>query len=92
MRFNDSELIKELTKEWTGERFEDGRPKVSDQLLKRLSHVTTEAAYIAMVEKGYKLQFEGELKQTEPHKRLVGRAVTAVMVPTRPDVHNILLG
>ena len=50
MRFNDSELIKELTKEWTGERFEDGRPKVRDQLLKRLAHVTTEAAYIAMVE------------------------------------------
>lgn len=91
MKFNDPELVKELTREWTGERFADGRPRVSDDLLRRLSRVTTEAAYIAMVNMGYKLQFEGEFKRTNPEKRLIGRAVTAVMVPSRPDVHNYLL-
>lgn len=91
MKFNDPELVKELTREWTGERFADGRPRVSDELLRRLSRVTTEAAYIAMVNMGYKLQFEGEFKRTNPEKRLIGRAVTAVMVPSRPDVHNYLL-
>ena len=91
MKFHDPELIKELTQEWTGERFPDGRPRVSDELLHRLSRVTTEAAYIAMVRKGYKLQFEGELRRTNAECRLIGRAVTAVMVPSRPDVHNYLL-
>ena len=33
MRFNRKEDIEFLTKDWQGERFEDGRPKVSDQLL-----------------------------------------------------------
>ena len=53
MKFSDPELVKELTREWTGERFADGRPRVSDDVLRRLERVTTEAAYIAMVRKGY---------------------------------------
>lgn len=91
MKFNDSEVIRELTKEWKGERFADGRPKVPDSVLERLSNMTTEEIYIALVNKGYKLQFEGALKMVHPEKRLIGRAVTAVMVPSRPDVHMALL-
>lgn len=91
MKFNDPEIIKELTREWQGERFPDGRPKVPDNLLHRLSSVTTEEIYIALVNKGYKLQFEGALKTVHPGKRLIGRAVTAVMIPSRPDVHMALL-
>lgn len=34
------EYIKALTADWKGERFEDGRPKVSDNLLERLKKVT----------------------------------------------------
>ena len=30
------EYIEALTAQWNGERFEDGRPKVSDDLLERL--------------------------------------------------------
>ena len=91
MKFNDPERILELTKEWTGERFPDGRPKVSDQLLERLSNLTTEEIYIPLVSKGYKLQYEGDLKSVHDSRRLIGRAVTAVMVPSRPDVHMALL-
>lgn len=39
----------------------------------------------------YKHQFEGRLRMIHPGARLVGRAVTAVMVPSRPDVHMQLL-
>lgn len=91
MKFNDKQTILELTSAWTGERFEDGRPRVSDALLKRLSKLTTEEAYIAMVEKGYKLQYESDFRRLNNEKRLIGRAVTAVMVPSRPDVHQYLL-
>ena len=91
MKFNDKQTILELTSSWTGERFDDGRPRVSDALLKRLSKLTTEEAYIAMVEKGYKLQYESDFRRLNNETRLIGRAVTAVMVPSRPDVHQHLL-
>lgn len=91
MRFNKKEETLFLTKEWTGERFPDGRPKVSDSLLERLKNVTTEEAVMAMIGKGYTHQFEGDLKRSNGERRLVGRAVTAVMVPTRLDVHMNLL-
>jgi hypothetical protein len=38
-----------LTKEWKGERFEDGRPKVSDDLLRRMRLVTHDEASMQMV-------------------------------------------
>lgn len=91
MEINRKEDILFLTKEWAGERFEDGRPKVSDGLLERLKNVTTEEAVMAMLSKGYKHQFEGDLKSIHSEIRLVGRAVTAILVPTRPDVHMNML-
>jgi 4-hydroxy-4-methyl-2-oxoglutarate aldolase len=38
------EQIKAVTPEWKGERFPDGRPKTSDQLLNRLKNVSLEEA------------------------------------------------
>jgi len=38
------EYIKTLTAEWKGERFPDGRPKVSDALLERLKNISMEEA------------------------------------------------
>jgi len=91
MKFNDPDVIRLITREWKGERFADGRPRVSDSLLKRLSCLTTEEIYIPLYQKGYKLHFESGLKAAKPDQRLIGRAVTAVMVPSRPDVHIGLL-
>ena len=36
MHFNDRKEIIELTPQWKGERFADGRPKVDDKYLKAL--------------------------------------------------------
>lgn len=91
MELSRKEDILFLTKEWKGERFEDGRPKVSDSVIERLKHVTTEEAVMAMIAHGYKHQFEGDLKRVNAEVKLIGRAVTAVMVPTRPDVHMNML-
>lgn len=91
MRFDNKEDIIQLTPLWKGERFEDGRPKVSDDILRRMEKVATEEAWAVLWREGYKHQFEGNWKVMHPSKVLVGRAVTAVMVPTRPDLHDCLL-
>ena len=42
--------------------------------------------------RGYKYQFEGRLKRSNPDMPvMVGRAVTAVYMPTRPDLANYLM-
>lgn len=80
-----------MTENWTGERFPDGRPRVSDEVLNRLKNITAEEAWMPLWKADYKHQFEGRLRMIQPGKRLIGRAVTAVMVPSRPDVHMRLL-
>jgi regulator of RNase E activity RraA len=82
----------EFTKEWKGERFDDGRPKVPDSILERMADVTAEEAWGLLQQAGYRYQFEGNWQQivTDPGKRLVGRAVTAVFMPLRPDVNEII--
>ena len=78
-----------VTSEWTGERFPDGRPRVPEGILDRMKEVTAEEAWGVLVEAGYRSQFEGgwkEINAGTPGRRLVGRVVTAVFVPLRPDL------
>lgn len=80
----------DLTREWTGERFEDGRPKVSDSLLEQLKTVDAEEAWGVLRGRGYNYQFEGGWRVINPGERLVGRVVTAVFMPLRPDVNAVM--
>jgi 4-hydroxy-4-methyl-2-oxoglutarate aldolase len=77
----------ELTREWTGERFPDGRPKVLDAVLEDLKTVDAEEAWGELMKAGYPNQFEGGWKVINPGERMVGRVVTAVFMPLRPDVN-----
>ena len=76
-----------LTAAYDGERFDDGRPRVADDLLERMKLVTTEEAWGTLREHGYHRQFEGNWKETHPGTITVGRAVTAQFLPHRPDYH-----
>jgi regulator of RNase E activity RraA len=77
-----------LTREWKGERFEDGRPKVPDEILKRLKNVSAEEAWAVVNAAGFRDQFERGWKRFNvTGDRLVGRAVTALFLPVRPDVN-----
>jgi len=76
-----------LTPQWQGERFEDGRPKVSDDILKRMKLVTLEEAWAVLRGDRFNYQFDGDWKVVHPDTVLVGRAVTATFVPGRPDIH-----
>lgn len=84
------EILTEITRLNPFERFEDGRPQVPDDLLKRMEKFTTEEAWGTLRKHGYHQQFEGGWLQTHPDKILVGRCVTAMMLPHRPDFHDLV--
>jgi len=91
MRFDCREDIIQLTPKWTGERFEDGRPRVPTDVLRRMARVTLEEAWGPLWGHGFKYQFEGDFRLIHTDRVMVGRAVTAVHVPMRPDLHECLL-
>ncbi|WP_274364946.1 RraA family protein [Paenibacillus thermotolerans] len=91
MRFDNPEDVIQLTPLWQGERFPNGRPKVPDDVLRRIRKITLEEAWGPLWNRGYHSQFEGDFKIVHPDQVMVGRAVTAVMVPKRPDLHETLL-
>jgi 4-hydroxy-4-methyl-2-oxoglutarate aldolase len=80
----------EFTPQWHNERFADGRPKVADSVLTRLKDVTADEAWDVLQEAGFRDQFEGGWKVINPGPRLVGRVVTAVFMPARPDVDSVI--
>ena len=88
--FSKGELI-EYTHLWKGERFTDGRPKVSDEILERMKDVVIEEAWSVLRRHGYNDQFEGNWVLTEDNPSLVGRAVTAFYYPLRPDVNDVIM-
>jgi len=87
--FSKADLI-QYTPKWAGERFEDGRPKVPDDLLNRLKGVSIEEAWAVCNRHGFTNQFEGNWVMTEDEPVLVGRAVTACFQPRRPDVDSVI--
>lgn len=80
----------EFTPEWHGDRFPDGRPNVPDSVLARLKDVTADEAWDVLQDAGYRNQFESGWKVINPGPRLVGRVVTAVFMPRRPDVDSVI--
>lgn len=90
MLLNRKEDILHFTRPYTGARFEDGRPRVSDAILERMKLVTVEEAWGVLKGNGYNHQYEGGWWNVHPDRVLVGRAVTARYVHTRPDLHEAL--
>ena len=80
----------EFTPDWHGDRFPDGRPNVPDSVLARLKDVTADEAWDVLEDAQYRNQFEGGWKVINPGPRLVGRVVTAVFMPRRPDVDSVI--
>src|SRR4051812_44989218 len=85
VQISKEELIA-LTPEWKGERFPDGRPKVPDDIIRRMKAVSVEEAWATMSNAGYRYQIAEDWQVINPDSVLVGRAVTATFMPGRPDV------
>jgi 4-hydroxy-4-methyl-2-oxoglutarate aldolase len=79
-----------FTPDWHGERFPDGRPQVPESVLQRLKSVSAEEAWEPLQQAGFRNQFEGGWKVINPGERLLGRVVTAVFMPRRPDVDSVV--
>lgn len=75
-----------LTSQWKGERFTDGRPKIPDDLINRARSIGIEEAWQVLHNEGYLNQFEGKWKMVHNDVPVIGRAVTAMYMPSRPDV------
>ncbi len=87
--FSKEELIK-YSPEWQGERMSDGRPRVPDSILERMKAVTLEEAWAVLRNEGYRFQYEDGWMQIHPQKTLVGRALTVMWMPGRPDIHKVI--
>lgn len=87
LRLDRDQLIT-YTPEWKGERFADGRPKVSDGIIERMKlNVTINQAWQTLQTAGYEHQFERGWQRVQPDGGpLVGRALTATFMPRRPDI------
>jgi regulator of RNase E activity RraA len=77
-----------LTSDWKGERFTDGRPKVSDDLLVRAANIGIDDAWTVLKNLGYTNQFEYGWKMVNDTIPVIGRALTAMFMPSRPDVEK----
>jgi hypothetical protein len=83
------QLTKEQLLQYTAQnpfdRFPDGRPKVPDDLLAKLKDMSAEEV-LGLSQRGFRNQWEAGWQVLHPQKRLIGRALTLQMMPTRPDV------
>ncbi|THV58239.1 RraA family protein [Flagellimonas alvinocaridis] len=77
-----------LTSEWKGERFDDGRPRIPDGILERAKKIGIDDAWTVLNNEGYTNQFEGNWKMIHDDVPVVGRALTAMYMPSRPDVES----
>ena len=87
--FTKDDLIK-FTPEWKGERFPDGRPKVSDNIIERMEKVAIEEAWSVFRNAGYDYQFERGWKHVHPGGVLVGRALTVMYMPKRTVLNDVI--
>ena len=86
VQISKEELIL-YTPEWKGERFPDGRPKVSDDIIRRMKPVTIEEAWAVLNSAGFRYQIaDGWSQIINSDSVLVGRAYTTTFMPGRPDV------
>lgn len=84
------ETLIALTPKWEGERFPDGRPKVSDDLIQRLKSVTLEQAWSVLKGEGYTHQLEQGWENIHPGQVLAGRVLSAQYMPLRPEIRKEL--
>ncbi len=87
--FGKQELIK-YTRANPFERFDDGRPKVPQSLIEPLRSASSEMLWGPLRRAGFEHQWSGGWQIIHPEKKLLGRAVTAVFMPVRPDVDEII--
>jgi regulator of RNase E activity RraA len=88
-RFTREQMLR-YTADNPFERFPDGRPKVPDSILEKVKELSIEEAWGLMRNRGYTQQYAGDMRILHPGRKLVGRAVTAQYLPSRPDLQKAI--
>lgn len=92
---------------WKGERFSDGRPRVSDDIVERMRYVSITSAWGSLrglsdteaslslgareTTNTYLNQYYGGFKRLYDNVLICGRASTIHFMPLRPDVNSAIL-
>jgi len=84
------EQILFYTSQWKCDRFPDGRPKVPDDLLKRVVDVSIEDIWDYLRDKGFNCQFDTGFQMLHPEKPFAGRALTTQYMPLRRDMYDAI--
>src|SRR5262245_57242345 len=73
------------------DRFPDGRPKVPDELVKRLEGLIAEEVQAVLPRQGFPNQFEPRdgWRVLQPEKKMVGRVFTVQFMPIRGDIVDV---
>ena len=87
--FGKEQLLK-YTRDNPFGRFEDGRPKVPQDMIDVLRNASSEMLWGPLRNLGFHHQWSGGWQIVHPEKKLIGRAVTASFLPVRPDLQRIL--
>jgi len=85
--------VMQCTPQWTGPRMEDGRPRVSDELLTRMRNVPITMAWSIVTNAGYRNCYETALgwQVLRPDEAIVGRVLTAQYMPMQPDYNRVIM-
>ncbi|MCB1021165.1 MAG: dimethylmenaquinone methyltransferase [Acidobacteria bacterium] len=87
--FGKEELIKYTAKN-PFERFPDGRPKIPEKYIEMLRGASSEMLWGPLRGAGFEHQWAGDWQIVHPEKKLIGRVVTAVFMPVRPDIDEVI--
>jgi hypothetical protein len=77
--FTRDQMIRYTVKNPYG-RFEDGRPKVPDELLERMKRLSVEEIWSVLPGARFANQYEGNWQILHPGRKLIGRAVTVQFI------------
>ena len=89
LKLSPEELAK-FTPKNTFERFADGRPKVPDSLIDQVRELSAEDCWGVLRRHEYVNQFENGWKVLNEGRKLAGRAVTAMYMPYRPTLDEVV--
>ena len=89
-QWTPEQLLKYTVKNPYG-RFPDGRPKVPDEMLKRLKELIAEEVQAALPSQEFPNQFESRdgWKVLNADKKMVGRVLTVQFMPHRGDIADV---
>jgi len=82
------EQLTQYTSKSSYERFPDGRPKVPDAVLEKVRGLSCEEI-LGISGRGFPYQYADGFQLLHPGMKLVGRAVTVQLMPTRADVADV---